>query len=201
MNRAFQAGTPWEMFDVEMRVLDGQPPLGFDCGAEDQNRFLVERAWRDQKRGVSVTHLLSVKGIAAAYVTLVTDRVVLGPHEKPKGVTYRFIGAIKIAQLAVDRRFAGHGVGRFLVGYVVEFSRTFRGRVGCRLLTLDAEPHLVGWYESMGFARNQEEQRSRLQFAADTGRDPDRLPVSMRLDLRDPADYRSAAPSLSGEAA
>jgi GNAT superfamily N-acetyltransferase len=185
MDDIFSPGTPWELHDLEMRVIDGQPAAGFDCGRDAQNAFLYARAWRDAKAGVSVTHLLSVKGILTAYVSLLADRVALGPDEKPKGVTWRLVPALKIAQLAVDGRFAGHGLGRFMVGYVVEHARTLRGSVGCRLITLDAEPELVGWYESLGFRRNQEEQSYRQRLAAETGRDPAALPLSMRFDLRE----------------
>lgn len=185
MDPIFAPGTPWELHDLEMRVIDGQPPAGFDCGREAQNTFLYSRSWRDAKAGVTVTHLLSVKGVLAAYVTLMTDRIALGPEEKPRGVTWRLVPAVKIAQLAVDRRFAGRGLGRFLVGYVVEHARTLRAFVGCRLITLDAEPEMVGWYESMGFRRNLEEQEHRARLAAEMGREPDTLPRSMRFDLRE----------------
>jgi GNAT superfamily N-acetyltransferase len=186
MDFGFSPGTPWERADLEAHVIDGQPPLGFDCGRDAQNSFLYARAWRDAKAGVSVTHLVFIKGLLAAYVTLMMDSVALGRDEKPKGVTWRLVPALKIAQLAVDRRFAGRGLGRFVVGYVAEYARTIRTLVGCRLVTLDAEPDLIGWYESLGFRANREEQAYRARFAAESGRDPALLPVSMRFDLREP---------------
>lgn len=188
MDNPFPPGTPWSLDDMEMRLLDGRSPEGFDCGREEQNRFLYERARRDAKRGVTVTHLLHIKGTLAAYVSLLTDRLVLGPTEKPRGISYRSVGAIKIAQLGVDRRFSGHGLGRYMVAYVVEYARSLRALVGCRYVTLDAEPELISWYERLGFVRNLEEQAARRQLAAEMGRDVDRLPVSMRFDLRDVSD-------------
>ena len=95
--------------------------------------------------------------------------------------------AVKIAQLAVARRFSGHGLGKFIVGYAVANPRAVRAvpGVGCRYLTLDSQPHLVGWYERMGFKRNIEEQRYREQLARERNRPVENLPVSMRFDLRD----------------
>lgn len=119
----FRENAPWTRDDLEMRVLNGQPPAGFDCGDESYNRFLYSRAWRDQKRGVTVTHLLRIKGIPAAYVTLTMDKIRLGPSEKPKGVSWQFVGAVKVAQLAVAKPFAGFGLGAFLLAYVVEYAR------------------------------------------------------------------------------
>lgn len=95
------------------------------------------------------------------------------------------VPALKIAQLAVDRRFAGYGLGKFLVSLAVEFARDTRTSMGCRFITLDAEPALIGWYESIGFHRNLEEQLSRTRLALESGRDISSLPVSMRFDLRE----------------
>lgn len=186
MDFVFPPGTPWAMEDIEAHVIDGQPPAGFDCGRDAQNTFLYSRAWRDAKAGVTVTHLLFVKGLLAAYVTLMMDSIVMGREERPKGVTWRVVPALKIAQFAVGRPFAGRGMGRFAVGYVVYLARHLRTQIGCRMITLDAEPDLRGWYESMGFRANDEEQSYRERFAAESGRDASRLPVSMRFDLREP---------------
>ena len=195
MSEFFREGTAWNESDFEMRTLDGLPPAGFDCGADDQNAFLYDRAWADACRGISVTHMLYIKGIPAAYVTLLSDRIQLGPREKPKGVTYQFVPALKIAQLAVDRRFAGRGLGKYLIGFVVGLAVQFRSVFGCRYVTLDSEPHLAGWYESQGFKRNIEEQRYRRALAEARGRSVEELAISMRFDLRDVR--LEAAPAVS----
>lgn len=181
-------GIEWERRDLQVRIINGQPSTGFDCGREAQNRFLYERAWRDAKAGVTVTYLFFVTGLLAGYVSLMMDRIALGPSEKPKGVSWRLIPAIKIAQLAVDRRFAGRGLGRVLVGFAYAYAMRARRGVGCRFVTLDAEPELVAWYGSLGFQPNVEEQDARRAHAAATGRDPDALPISMRFDLRSVRD-------------
>jgi GNAT superfamily N-acetyltransferase len=129
--------------------------------------------------------VLFIKSMLVAYVTVLADRIMLGPSEKPKGVTWQFVGALKIAQLAVDLRFAGHGLGKLMTGYVIEYARTLRTVIGCRYVTLDAEPDLVAWYEAQGFIRNQQEQAFRERLAEEAGRPSDRLPCSMRFDLRD----------------
>lgn len=185
MSEFFREGTAWNQDDMEMRTLDEPPSPGFDCGAEDQNRFLYQRAWHDACHGISVTHMLYINGILAAYITLLNDRIQLGPKEKPKGVTYQFVPALKVAQLGVDHRFGGSGLGRYLLGYAVELATHFRGMIGCRYVTLDAEPHLLAWYESQGFRRNIEEQRYRQAIAAARSRRVEDLAVSMRFDLRD----------------
>lgn len=131
--------------------------------------------------------MLYVKGIPAASVTLMADRIKLSPKEKLKGISYELVPAIKIAQLAVARRFSGNGLGKFMIGYAVANALAVRAviGVGCRYLTLDSQPHLVGWYEGVGFRRNIEEQRYRQQLAGERNRSTEDLPVSMRFDLRD----------------
>lgn len=185
MSEFFRASTAWSEGDIEMRTRDSPPPAGFDCGAVDQNEFLYLRAWPDACHGISVTHMLYIKGIPAAYVTLLSDRIQLGPKEKPKGVSYQFVPAMKVAQLGVDLRFAGRGLGRYLLGFVVQLAIHFRGVIGCRYVTLDAEPHLISWYARQGFKRNLEEQRFRVALAEARSRPIDDLAVSMRFDLRD----------------
>ena len=186
MSSFFRPDAPFSRDDLQMRIIDGPPPAGFDCGAEEQNRFLYDRAWKDHCRGVTVTHLLFIKGILGAYVTLMTDRIRLGPRERAKGLSYQIVPAIKIAQLAVDRPFAAFGLGRYLVGYSIATARMLRGAVGCRYLTLDADrEELVGWYEKQGFVRNLLEQEQRREEALRRGRNPDEIAISMRFDLRD----------------
>jgi ribosomal protein S18 acetylase RimI-like enzyme len=93
---------------------------------------------------------------------------------------------MKLAQLGVHRAFQGMGLGRTVVADVVEFARDEASRVGCRYVTLDAQPDLVGWYESLGFERNILRQDQRMQTALAHRRDPASIPVSMRFDLRKP---------------
>ncbi|MBV9109384.1 MAG: GNAT family N-acetyltransferase [Gemmatimonadetes bacterium] len=187
MSAFFKPEAPFTEADLEMRILEGPPPEGFECNAEAQNRYLYDRARRDQRKSVSVTHLLFVKGIFAAYITLTADRIMLGPNEKPRGASYHIVPAMKIAQLAVDKSFAGLGLGKFLIGYAIEQATTMRAVIGCRYVTLDAEPHLIQWYEDQGFIQNQEEQVFRENLARERGRPVGDLPASMRFDLREAA--------------
>ena len=174
----------WDERDIDIRLLDGEPPAGFDCGRDEQNEFLYERAYQDHERLISVTRLFFVKGILAAYVTTMTASVELGTREKDRGVRYPSLAALKIAQLAVDKRFSGCGLGTFLLGFVIAYARRrVSWTVGCRYVTLDAQPDLEGWYASHGFVRNRVMQKRKIEHARATGRDESTLTVSMRFDL------------------
>jgi ribosomal protein S18 acetylase RimI-like enzyme len=170
--------------ELVVRVMDGPPERGFDCGRADQTNFLYDRAWDDQQAQLSVTYLYYFRGILAAYATVCMDSLPLGRGERDATVRYGEVGAMKLAQLGVHRSFQGMGLGRIVVGDIVEFARGEASRVGCRYLTLDAQPDLVGWYQSLGFQRNVQRQDQRVQNAIAHRRDPDLIAVSMRFDLR-----------------
>jgi GNAT superfamily N-acetyltransferase len=170
--------------DIAIRTLDGLPEPGFDCGRHDQNTFLYERAWPDQQEQVSVTYLYYVKGILAAYATVCMDSLPLARRERGLAIGYRDVSALKLAQLGVDRAFQGLGLGRFVVADAISLAREEAIRVGCRYLTLDAQPDLIDWYAGQGFKRNELRQEWRIADALKHKRDPEAIAVSMRFDLR-----------------
>lgn len=168
---------------LRVQKLQDAPPAGFDCGRESQTRFLYDYAWHDQLQRVSTTYLYHVAGLLAAYATVCMDAISLGRRERPSAVRYQEIAALKLAQLGVDRVFQSRGYGRLTVASVIALAIELSKRAGCRYVTVDAKPDLVGWYQSLGFEINQLKQKQRIAAAA--GRNPDEIPVSMRFDLRE----------------
>lgn len=174
----------WTLKDIVLHPLEGEPPPGFDCGRNEQNDFLYGLARRYHEADLGLTYLAFIKGIFAGYITVANDSITLGTRERGKGIPHPNVPALKLAQLGVDLRFQGSGLGRALVGIAVSLAVQTRGIAGCRYLTLDAQPDLLRWYESQGFVRNKQTQNERMRRALERGVDPDTLPVSMRLDLR-----------------
>ncbi|HEX6748112.1 MAG TPA: GNAT family N-acetyltransferase [Longimicrobium sp.] len=179
MHSFYDPAAGWSEGDIDVVPLDGEPPGGFDCGRAEQNEYLYERAWRDHCRRLSATRLFFVKGILAGYLTTTADLVELGTREKDPGIRYRSLPAIKIAQLGVDRRFAGCGLGQSLVAYALTFARRECARIGARYVTVDAKPDLEGWYARQGFVRNRVVQKRREEAHPDASG----VPISMRFDL------------------
>ncbi|HEU0302017.1 MAG TPA: GNAT family N-acetyltransferase [Longimicrobium sp.] len=171
--------------DLVSRKLDEPLPPPLDCGREMQNRFLRECAWRDQQEMVSVTYIYFATGIPVAFATVSMDTVQLGSRERPKSIPYRSIGAVKLLQLGVDRPFQGIGLGGQVLEDLVALAREGSKRHGCRYLTLDAQPDLVGWYQEQGFVINRVAQKQRVEAAIASGRPVEELAVSMRFDLID----------------
>ena len=58
---------------------------------------------------------------------------------------------LRLARLAVDERFQGHGVGKLLLRAMLELALEMRGRVGCIGVVVDAKPDAVAFYSALGF--------------------------------------------------
>jgi GNAT superfamily N-acetyltransferase len=170
---------------TEVQVLDGPPDPAFDCGRDVQNSFFHERAWDDQRERLSTTYLFSIHGLTAGFASLCMDSLPLDRSERGRTIRYPWVSALKLAQLGVDRRFQGLGLGRWMVGFVVDFAAELGLRVGCRYVTLDAQPDLESWYGAQGFRRNQLRQQQRVDEAVRHRRDPEMTAVSMRYDIRE----------------
>lgn len=126
----------------------------FRCSNDDLNDFLKSDAKKSQEELISRTYLCFWQDSTLGYLTLATDTIEVKLIEKDDGVDgypYSRYPAIKIARLAVDERFEGCGIGRFLLfwasGKVFQLSR----EVGCRYITLDSKRESLGFYEKFGF--------------------------------------------------
>jgi GNAT superfamily N-acetyltransferase len=168
---------------IEIEKLEGPVPPSFDCGREEQNRYFHEHAWHDQQERLSTTYLFVIYGIAAGFATVCMDALPLSRRERGVAIRYRWVSALKLAQLGVDRRFQGSGVGRQALAIVAHLATEVGALVGCRYVTLDAQPDLEPWYAAQGFVRNTLHQQQRIDEATLHLRDPDQIPVSMRYDL------------------
>ena len=156
--------------DLDFDRLDAPPPAEFDCGRDDQNVFLRQRAWLDQQALLSTTYLLKDGWKLAAFVTLCMSGVSLHRHERGPAIHYQDVGALKLAQLAVDRAFQGRGLGSDAVAFVIDLARSSSKSFGCRYVILDAQPDLEPWYVELGFVRNRLQQERRIVDAISHGR-------------------------------
>lgn len=142
-----------------VRLSDDELPdlLGFDCADDEMNSFLCNEAFNEQEIGMNNTVLLYYMGTLAAFCSICCDSIPLSKKERDDQEIPRYkVPAIKVARLGRDVRFKGCSFGKFLIDYIkntaFEISTT---KVGVRFLTLDAYLHRVGYYESLGFIRNE----------------------------------------------
>lgn len=172
------AGSP-DLSRVRLRALDAadlERLARFECGDDDLRDFLVDDALRLQAQNVVRTYLaLRGSDEIAGYVALMADSIVLQTREKKKlalgSQDHPVVPALKVARIAVATTWQGRGLGHLLMRFSAAMAFEIAERAGCRLLTLDAYPNAVQFYEKLGFIRNRSREYR------------DRAHPSMRLDL------------------
>jgi predicted N-acetyltransferase YhbS len=92
------------------------------------------------------------------------------PKKYVRGLPFYDLPLILLARLAVDRRFAGRGLGHTLISEAFRISLRVADEVGCRCIITDAYQDRVAWYAQYGFVP--------IEGAAESG------PQRMFLDIR-----------------
>jgi predicted GNAT family N-acyltransferase len=180
----------WTDNDVDIEKLAG-PPTFFQCPGPEQTDYFLKSAWDHQNQGIAVTYVLLLKRDLIGYVTVTMDEIPLAKLERPEGIPFSRLPAMKIAQLGVHSDLNGNGFGQYLVTYAMSVALELKQKVGCRYVTLDAKADLVEWYEEQGFVRNEKDQEEKVAAIENTpGLKPAKrearlaeLPISMRFDL------------------
>ena len=73
------------------------------------------------------------------------------PKKYVRGLPPYDLPLILLARLAVDRRFAGRGLGHALISEALRISLRVADDVGCRCIVTDAYRERVNWYARYGF--------------------------------------------------
>src|ERR1700682_4896970 len=129
----------------------------FDCDDDALNNCLKRHAWTNQEKS----------SIGVSYAALDEDapRTVLGyftlamasvpreafPKKYVRGLPPYDLPLILLARLAVDRRFAGRGLGPALILEALRISFRVADEVGSRCIITDAYRDRVSWYARYGF--------------------------------------------------
>jgi GNAT superfamily N-acetyltransferase len=92
---------------------------GFDCGTPVLNEWLRLYAWPNQKGGSARVYvsLDTAQGLIAGFYCLAGGAVQHkdAPKRVSQGLARHPIPVVLIGRLAVDQRYAGQGIGRFLI--------------------------------------------------------------------------------------
>ncbi|SPF52279.1 putative Toxin-antitoxin system, toxin component, GNAT family [Candidatus Sulfopaludibacter sp. SbA4] len=148
----------------------------FDCGDEPLNNYLERHAWTNQEKSSIGVSYVAVDDTAPrtviGYFTLAMASVPRDafPKKYVRGLPPYDLPLILLARLAVDRRFAGRGLGHALISEAFRIGLNAAAEVGCRAIVTDAYPDRIGWYARYGFVP--------IEGTSDTG------PQRMYLDLR-----------------
>lgn len=112
----------------------------FDCGKASLNEWLRARALSNQQRGftaIIVTHVdMTVVGYYGLAPTAVTPTTL--PRSVRSGQPPNPIPCLLLGQLAIDRRWAGHGIGTGLLKHALERCVQASQLIGGRALLVRA---------------------------------------------------------------
>lgn len=141
--------------EVRVRRLEpGDDRTGFRSGNIELDRFFQRYAGQNQFRHHIGTTYVAVQGDRiVGFVTVSSGEMV--SEKLAKSLRRRLpaypLPVLRIARLAVDQRFQGHGIGRLLLRAMLELALEIRDRVGCTGVVVDAKPDAVTFYTSLGF--------------------------------------------------
>lgn len=129
---------------------------GFSCGEPTLDIFLERYAWQNQKRhhlGVTYVAVDDSSRRVVGYFTAAMASVASAETGGLAPGGYSHVPMLRIARLAVDRRFQGVGIGTELLYLAFRIVLGESERVGCTGLLVDALPSATAFYEKFGFER------------------------------------------------
>jgi GNAT superfamily N-acetyltransferase len=129
----------------------------FDCGDDPLNNYLRRHAWNNQQKSlIGVTYVAveeAAPGVVLGYFTLAASNIPRGslPKKFVRGLPSYDLPMILLARLAVDKRFAGRGLGRALLAEAFKIALQVADEIGCRCIVTDAYRDKISWYTKYGF--------------------------------------------------
>ncbi len=127
---------------------------GFDCGAEELNRFLKRQAWANQQANSAQTYVLARDLAVVGYYSLAAGAVT---HEEAtervkKGLARHPIPVVLLARLAVDVTLQGKRIGPALLKDALMRTASAAATIGARALLVHAKDELAkSFYEHFNF--------------------------------------------------
>lgn len=117
---------------------------------EFYKRYLQFSALHDLHTGKNTTHLFidEEANRIMGFVSLRASAII----SEGEGGSMRGTPALEVSVLAVDKDYAGQGVGRALIDYVIyRADELHKSYVGLQYIVLAADKNAVGFYEHMDF--------------------------------------------------
>ncbi len=141
--------------EIRIRRLESQDDRsGFRSGNIDLDRFFQRYAGQNQFRHhIGTTYVAIQTGGITGFVTVSSGEMMAEGLPKPlRGRLPAYpLPILRVARLAVDERFQGHGIGRLLLRAMLELALEMRDRAGCTGVVVDAKPNAVDFYSGLGF--------------------------------------------------
>lgn len=150
------------MFVIE--ALKGHDRSEFDCGVEELNRYLRERATQDMKRRLNRVFVATEEGSSRiiGYYTLAATIIEAQklPPEHAKRLPRYPIPAALLGKLAVDNEWKSRGLGKLLLANAIRRVQVLEKEIGIHVLVVDPMfDDLLRFYTRFGFLHFPPERR------------------------------------------
>ena len=127
----------------------------FNCGENLLNIYLKQYALKNDLNGIAKTFLCvsDDKTSLIGFFSLSSANLQFEEYSDKcsDSIPHYPIPCVRIARLAVDKKYQGHGIGRYLIKEcflrILAISKT----IGIHLIIVDAKESSTGFYEHYGF--------------------------------------------------
>ena len=126
----------------------------FQSTNADLNDFLKNDSLMSQKNLITKTYLCLSNDTIIGYFSMLADTIEVQAIDEGDRVVdypYRKYPSIKIARLAIDKRFERNGFGRYSIFAAIGLALSASDIIGCRYLMVDSKPESVNFYKKHGF--------------------------------------------------
>lgn len=125
----------------------------FDCGNEDLNIFIRNFAWPNDRNGIGKTYVLMNKNTICGFFTLSSAQIKRSTLiDEPSANLPRYpIPAIRLARLAVDKKYQKQGLGSLLLKEALIKIVNASNVVGIYLVVVEPKLNAIGFYKKYGF--------------------------------------------------
>lgn len=140
-----------------LRLTPERDLIGFDCGDEDLNNFLVEDAKGFLDKKIATSFILEDEGNIVAYFCLLNDKIsrqdVTNSQWKrirntfPDSKQFGSYPAIKIGRFAVSSQYKGQNIGTDLMNILKGMLNDNPSYSAFRYLTVDAYMSAIPFYQ------------------------------------------------------
>jgi len=126
----------------------------FESGNIELDRFFRSFAGQNQFRHyIGTTYVAVTDSVIAGYVTVSMGELTAETLSRTirKRLPAYPLPILRIARLAVDRRFRKQGIGSLLLKSMLDLALQLREKVGCAGVVVDAKEQAVSYYARYGF--------------------------------------------------
>jgi GNAT superfamily N-acetyltransferase len=140
---------------IEIRALqEGDDRSQLHSGDPDLGRFFHKFAGQNQfKHHLGVTYVAIDGERIGGFATVAPGHVEIEklPASARKKLPRYPLPVLRLARLAVDQAMHGQGLGRQLLGFVLQLALRMARDFGCVGVVVDARPDAVDFYQQYGF--------------------------------------------------